>query len=110
MTTFKDYLESDLDVFFNSYEFAEIHNIDGEDMLVVVDNDLIEERQKGNQQSFNDPAGVFKTDVLFIVKKTDFGEKPATGQTLEFDGKRYTVSDVEDEGNTYNISLVGYNS
>lgn len=110
MPRLKDYLESDLDVFFNPDEVGEFHNIDGEDILVIIDNDLIEERQKNAQQNFNDPTGIYKADVLFAVKKTDFGEKPAVGENIMFDNRLYQVSDTEDEGNTYIITMVANRS
>lgn len=45
MPRFKDYISSDLDMFFNLDEFAEEHNIDGKTMAVIIDNDMLQRRK-----------------------------------------------------------------
>lgn len=108
MPRFKDYLDADLNIFFNEDEFGAYHNVDGENILVVIDNDLLEEWKASN--NYNDPTGIYKADLLFYVKKNVFGAKPAIGQNMWFDGKLYQVSDVKDEKKTYIISLAAHRS
>lgn len=105
MPRLKDFLKSDLDTFFNIDEFATDHIVDGVEIPIVIDNELIEERQK-NSQKYDANIGLHKADLMFAVKKDDFGEKPSVNQNINLDGQIYQVSDVEDEDPLYWISLV----
>lgn len=110
MPKLKDYLNSDLDVFINTDEFATTHNVNGSEINLILDNDLIEEWGKNRQTGFKDPAGIYNSDIMFIVKSKDFGEKPVPGENIRFDSELYQVADAKEESGSYLIGLVAISS
>jgi hypothetical protein len=105
--SFKDDIEADLDVFFDTDEFASTHLVNGVSMEIVIDNDLIKERQA---KSTNSPNGVYEGEILFHVKASAFGEKPAISQVVNLDGDIYRVSDAQEDDGMYSITLLGNQS
>ena len=64
MRSFKDQLEKDFDsTFFNMNEFAELHNIDGKEVPVVVDNDTLLALNLGKMLIL---TGYLKTQNYFL--------------------------------------------
>ncbi len=101
--TFKDVLQQDVKrVFLNIDEFGEMHNINGQDVLVVIDENELIEREKRIKR---DEGELHRKQLLFYVATEDFGSLPAPGKTLRFDRKQYLITDAEDEGGIYSISL-----
>ena len=106
--TFKDILKQDIDnTFLNVYEFSDIHNVDGTDMPVQVDDNEIIEREKKEKSHMD---GIYVKQKLIYVKAKDFGVLPALERQIMLDGKRYFVSDATDESGIYAITLVGNRS
>lgn len=100
MKSFKDIISNDINsTFFNVNEFSEVHNIDGIDMTIQIDNDLLKERQAKFAE------GTYWGDVLFLVKKSDFGEPSAIGERIKFDGDPMRVTDFQKESDIYIITL-----
>ena len=59
MRSFKEQLEKDFkDTFFNLNEFAEIHNVDGAEIPVVVDNETLLQLNLGKTA---DSDGIFES-------------------------------------------------
>lgn len=105
MRKFKEQLEKDMDdIFFNLDEFAEYHNIDGNKIPVVVDNDRIIELSLGKTV---ETRGIFTDDILFFVLKKYLDYEPCAGQHMEFDGVTYPISDVKEDFGGYTIILSG---
>jgi hypothetical protein len=102
MPRLKDYISSDLNVFFDLDEFAEEHNIDGKTMAVIIDNDMLQRRKMSQAD------GTYTGELLFYVRKNELGSKPAIGQHITFDDMPYRVSDCQDDGNLYIITLEAY--
>lgn len=103
MMTFKDIIKQDAKtVFMNESEFAEWHTIDGKELLVIVDGNELIEREKRNKAL---EQGTYAKQVLFFVAASEFGKLPAIGRQMNFDGKRYFVTDAIREGAMYSISL-----
>lgn len=101
--TFKDVLQQDVKrVFLNIDEFGEMHDINGQDVLVVIDESELTEREKRIKR---DEGKLHRKQLLFYVAAEDFGSLPAPGKTLRFDRKQYLITDAEDEGEIYSISL-----
>jgi len=96
---FKDQVNADLDVFLNLDEFGELHTVDGMQLSVVVDNDKLKERQAKAQYGY-------EGDLLFYVAKAFYGDLPAVGQIVRFDGEIYRVSDAQEDMGMYFITLV----
>ena len=105
--TFKE--QSALDnrtVFMNFDEFAEKHLINGTEMLCLVDNNEMIDREKRYQYKRSLYAdGVYIKALLIYVKAEDFGPLPATGRAVTFDKKSYIVSDAIDEDGIYSLYL-----
>ena len=99
MAAFKDLLEQDYSAVFNSDEFGEMHSIDDKDIAIVIDNDLLKERK------IKSAEGTYIGDLLFFVKKSDFGDQPAIGQVIKFDTKPMRVSDFQEDMGVYTITL-----
>lgn len=101
--TFKDVLRQDVKrVFLNIDEFGEMHDINGQEILVVIDENELIEREKRIKR---DEGELHKKQLLFYVAAEDFGVLPSPGKTLRFDRKQYLITDADDEGGIYSISL-----
>lgn len=101
MASFRESLLSDLrNTFFNSNEFAELHNVDGQGLYIIIDEDLLKEMQIRQQQD-----GVYKSGIIFQVEKSAFGDKPAVGQRIKLDYKNYKVKDCNESEGMYTIIL-----
>jgi hypothetical protein len=106
MSKFKDYINNDLDIFLNQNEFAEIHKVNGFDMPIIWDKDLLKERQAKIFQE----TGLYQIDVLFHVKKENIGYKPVVGEMMVIDNDTYRVSDIQEDQGIYTIELVANES
>lgn len=105
MKSFKDIIKEDISTtFINTDEFSDMHNIDGRDMPVQIDDNEIIEREKKSSSNMD---GVYVKQKLIYVKADDFGALPAIGRQLVLDGKRYLVVDSTDEYGVYTITLEG---
>lgn len=108
MRTFKEQLEKDFhDAFFNLNEFAELHDIDGEKIPVVVDNDTLLALNLGKNA---DSDGIFEDAKLFFVMKEYLNCEPVIGQIMEFDGESYPIGNVLEDFGGYTIILRGNES
>jgi len=96
---FKDYLQQDLNIFFNPDEFGEVHKINGRDLTVIVDNERLMERTK---KEFD---GISIGELLYFVKASDYGERPTIGEAQKFDKRQMYVVDVRDSDGVYEIIL-----
>ncbi|EFU77744.1 hypothetical protein [Lachnoanaerobaculum saburreum] len=106
--SFKEILNQDIEnVFLNTLEFADIHNVDGKDMPVQVDDNEVIEREKKAKSNMD---GVYVKQKLIYVKAKDFGSLPAIGRQIMLDGKRYLITDSTDEYGIYTITLEGNRS
>ena len=95
----KDYFKKDMNTFFNVNEHGDTHNIDGKDIVVIVDNETLKERQIKSAQ------GTFIGGVLFYVEKSKLERMPRVGRSMEFDNEAYIVADVTLDGDMYSITL-----
>ena len=103
--SFKEIIKQDIaNTFLNILEFSDMHNIDGRDMPVQVDDNEIIEREKKSSSNMDE---VYVKQKLIYVKADDFGALPAIGRLIMLDGKRYMVVDSTDEYGVYTITLEG---
>ena len=96
---FKDTLEADLsNVFFNDDEMAAKHELDGEELtIVVVDNSLEDLNGLGREQ-LNASQEVFKVFKTIYVKSSDI-YVPKVESYLILDGDEFYVEEAgEDMG------------
>lgn len=106
--TFKEAVAADIDtVFFNEMEHATLHSVDGKELWIITDENILKDRQAhwegGAKQSFD--SGLYVGDFLFFVRVKDFGARPKIGRTLILDGRRYSVLNVEEDAGVYSITL-----
>lgn len=99
---FKDAIAADIDsVFFNTDEFAEDADIDGNPVAIVMDSDLLNELKLSNNGE-----GLASSELLFHVKKENLNFVPFVGQDVTFNGKLYYINSIpaDDEG-LYTIAI-----
>ena len=98
--SFMNQAVKDLAAFFNA--FAELHNVNGTDLLCVVDTDLNKVRSSREDEQYD---GIFLTMVRVYVKKTDLLKRPVYGKVFRLDEKPYMVVDCADEAGVWVITL-----
>ncbi len=102
--SFKDVLKNDVKrVFLNFDEYGESHTINGQEVTIIVDDNELTEREKRIKR--NDEGELHKKQLLFYIAAEDFGPLPSPGKLLTLDKKRYLITEAEDEGGIYSISL-----
>ena len=100
--TFKELLKQDVSaVFLNPEEFVEPHVVNGKEMVIVIDNYELSERQQSGQPKY----GIFKNLKLVYTAASDFGPLPAQGSLFTLDKRDYLVVDAVSEGDIYLITI-----
>lgn len=104
MSTFKEQIKEDISVFINADEFADIHNINGEDVFCVMEGlTTVEMLTKANNTpSYN---GINGTTRLLHVRTEDMPERVVHGNAIEVDGETYRVGDVVEDMGVTTIAL-----
>lgn len=101
--SFKEQIQHDLDaVFFNNQEFAEEHEFNGENALVIIDND---ELLKLEMRKDVDIDGIFSGKIMFFVQEKEITFEPFTGQHVTFDGKLFIIADVKLDNGVYTVVM-----
>lgn len=99
---FKDAMAADIgNVFFNANEFAELHNVEGNDINIIIDNEKLTELKTKSQFA----SQITQAEMLIYVKSSDLGYVPANGSMLEIDSNVYTVNMVTDSEGMLEIVL-----
>lgn len=102
--SFKDQVEKDIKaVFINPLEFADMHNINGVNMLCVVDKDQFIERTTPSYAEYAE--GVFKDLLHIYVDIKDMARRPVKGEVLRLDGEIYLVQSVFEDMGMYEITV-----
>ena len=111
--TFKYFAAKDIDnVFFDENEHAEIHKVDGKDMLIVFEEMAVKERsahwEAGAKQNFD--TGLYKATTILHVKVKDYGAKPKSGKLIVLDAgtdhkRTYTILTCEEAAGVYRMTL-----
>lgn len=104
MRSFKEIIRNDIkNVFFNFNEFGETHLINGQEVLIIIDENELTEREKRIRNKNN--IDLHKRQLLFYIEAENFGPLPSPGRTLELDGKKYQITDAANEDGVYSINL-----
>lgn len=83
---FKEMLNFDLEnTFLNLEEFGEEHEIDGENVVCVIDSDNLREKQGLASKA------IAEADKMLFVKSEDVPYQKGYGETLMLDGVPYVV-------------------
>ncbi|GMQ64345.1 hypothetical protein [Vallitalea maricola] len=97
----KDLFESDLDLIFNIDEFGEEHEINGKTYIILIDDELLQERKTSGVYN----EGLYDSEVLFFIRKNQLSYIPEVEEHILFDKKRYRVGSVNSDGGVLEISL-----
>lgn len=101
---FKDVIKEDVAIFSNCKEFSAVHNVDGKEMPIVIDEmELIERENKYDKESMGE--GSYQKKLLFFVPASVFGRLPKVGRILTLDGKKYEVIDANREDGIFSITI-----
>lgn len=103
MMTFKDAVAADIqNTFINADEHADEHNINGNLVNCIVDENVIDEKS-GQNTGYVD--GVFVKRVVIFVAESELPRVPVRGELLRLDGERYLVDDVASNAGVLEIRI-----
>ncbi len=101
--TFKELLRQDVkNVFLNPAEFGKEHIVNGEKMMIIIDDNELTEREKRMKSHMD---GMYKKQTLVYVSALDFGPLPGVGKPVKIDGITFIVADSLNEGGVYSLHL-----
>lgn len=99
----KEILQADIDnVFMNTNEFSEVAIINGEEMEIILDNDM------RNQSDTSKQLAMF--DVLFHTKTINFEHIPQPEMLMKFNGEHYRIKNVSDNMGMITVGLLRVDS
>lgn len=107
--TFKDFASEDISaVFFNGDEHADLHNVDGKDVLVILEKSDVRGHsahwEAGAKQNFD--TGLYNRHIILYIRVEDYGPKPKQGKLLMLDKKiAYSIQKCDDEGGIYRMTM-----
>lgn len=111
--TFKDCVAADIDLtFFDGNEHADLHTVDGKEVLVILDDHGLKEHsahwEAGAKQNFD--TGLYTAYTVLYIRVKDYGPKPKIGKHLVMDKdtkqqRTYSILNCEEECGVYRISM-----
>ena len=105
MSAFMDDVMDDLEDVFFTDEIGEEHNINGENMTVIIDNEELEEIKRLSDEK---DTGIYRDDILLYIKENDISKKLKVGSILLLDEKVMFVHSVTKSNGVYKV-IVGAN-
>lgn len=101
--SFKDQIKQDLsDVFLNLDEFADLHRIEGKEVPVVIDSDMLEKLSKIGDNRIH---GMDEADMVIMGKASDLPENLDPGRLLNLDGREVIVVTTTSEMGLIQIAV-----
>lgn len=98
--SFSEDIFDDIDeLFFDQDFFGTLHNFDGEDIVVIVDDDYLEQQNKKWKDE------VDKNSVLLFAKESDMKRKLSVNSAVLFDRKDYFVHVISKQNGVWKILL-----
>ncbi len=92
MPVFKDMVAADLlGTFLDVDTFGEVYRIEGKEILIVVDNDELKERQGGQD------LAVAESATLFYARTADLPPRRPAGENLNVNGRECIVDDWQED-------------
>lgn len=106
MSAFKDLVARDLDaVWFSELEeFWETRTVNGKEMRVIVDNDELIRRTAKRVYTASD-SGLYAGHKLLMVRASEYGGRPAIGNQILYENRRYKVVDADTQDGLHIIEL-----
>lgn len=96
---FKEQLQKDINAFFNVNEFADSHNINGEIIDCIIDNERLIERSKKEYD------GISVGEILLFAKVADINRELEQGMPIIFDRKQMYIFNIRKDMGIYEIIL-----
>lgn len=95
-----DLIKADIDnVFFNSADFAEEHELNGLNVMCIVDNDALNRRTA--QIVLDELSSIGKTEISIFIATASIAKKLMAGSAVIFDGRQYVINNLyENDGIT----------
>ena len=101
--SFKDQIKQDLsDIFLNLDEFADLHRIEGKEVPVVMDSDLMAKLSKIGDNRIH---GMDEADMVIMGKASDLPENLDPGRLLNLDGREVIVVTTTSEMGLVQIAV-----
>lgn len=101
--SFKDQIKQDLsDVFLNLDEFADLHRIEGKEVSVVIDSDIMAKLSKIGDNRIH---GMDEADMVIMGKASDLPENLDPGRLLNLDGREVIVVTTTSEMGLVQIAV-----
>ena len=98
---FKEILQDDINnAFLDSSEFAEVHNVNGQEVNIVTDG--TETGIYGISQKIDD--GLYKGDKVIYISTEDT-KRPPPGNMLVLDNIRYTIVSTTEQCGMYMVVI-----
>lgn len=87
-------------VFLNPVEFGEEHRVDGKAITVVLDDNVLKERQGGQE------LGVAESSLMLYAAVEDLPPQRPAGEGLNIDGREYIIGDWSEDMGIATIALI----
>jgi hypothetical protein len=101
--SFKDQIKQDLsDIFLNLDEFADLHRIEGKEVPVVIDSDIMAKLSKIGDNRIH---GMDEADMVIMGKVSDLPENLDPGRLLNLDGREVIVVTTTSEMGLVQIAV-----
>lgn len=101
--SFKDQIKQDLsDVFLNLDEFADLHRIEGKEVPVVIDSNIMAKLSKIGDNRIH---GMDEADMVIMGKASDLPENLDPGRLLNLDGREVIVVTTTSEMGLVQIAV-----
>lgn len=101
--SFKDQIKQDLsDIFLNLDEFADLHRIEGKEVPVVIDSDIMAKLSKIGDNRIH---GMDEADMVIMGKASDLQENLDPGRLLNLDGREVIVVTTTSEMGLVQIAV-----
>lgn len=101
--SFKDQIKQDLsDIFLNLDEFADLHRIEGKEVTVVIDSDIMAKLSKIGDNRIH---GMDEADMVIMGKASDLPENLDPGRLLNLDGREVIVVTTTSEMGLVQIAV-----
>lgn len=101
--SFKDQIKQDLsDIFLNLDEFADLHRIEGKEVPVVIDSDIMAKLSKIGDNRMH---GMDEADMVIMGKASDLPENLDPGRLLNLDGREVIVVTTTSEMGLVQIAV-----
>ena len=101
--SFKDQIKQDLsDIFLNLDEFADLHRIEGKEVPVVIDSDIMAKLSKNGDNRIH---GMDEADMIIMGKASDLPENLDPGRLLNLDGREVIVITTTSEMGLVQIAV-----